>query len=201
MACSGKCYITIRFGGRQIKTSAIVTPAIKNEILVGLGDLKGLHVVHQQIPKFPEQMRRVQVDADVDKLIKEYSDVFSDTLKDTPMAGPPMHIYLKEGTTPTRVLTARQYPIHMALAAKEAIRELKKTVLKEVHEPTEWIAPGFFVLKGDVAEKRAMKEGLTVIAVKDLRLVVDYTGLNKGVMRPVHTFPSFFFSRRPFRDE
>ena len=41
-------------------------------------------------------------------------------------------------------------------------------------EPTEWCAPGFFVSK---------KNG-------DLRLVVNYTHLNKYVRRPVHTFPS-----------
>ena len=31
---------------------------------------------------------------------------------------------------------------------------------------------------------------MTVVTLKDLRLVVDYTGLNKYVQRPVHPFPS-----------
>ena len=47
-------------------------------------------------------------------------------------------------------------------------------VIARQDDPTEWCAPGFFVAK---------KNG-------DLRLVIDYTCLNKYVRRPVHTFPS-----------
>ena len=35
-----------------------------------------------------------------------------------------------------------------------------------------------------------MKEGKTMITVKDMRLAMDYTGLNKGSMQPGHTIPS-----------
>ena len=47
-------------------------------------------------------------------------------------------------------------------------------MIKPQEEPTEWCAPGFFVIK---------KNG-------DLRLVVDYTHLIKYIRRPVHIFPS-----------
>ena len=40
-------------------------------------------------------------------------------------------------------------------------------------DPTQWCAPGFFVAK---------KNG-------DLRLVIDYTRLNKYICHLVHTFP------------
>ena len=48
-----------------------------------------------------------------------------------------------------------------------------KTIAAQT-EPTEWCAPGMFVLKDD----------------GELRLVVDYTGLNKYVERPVHPLQS-----------
>ena len=51
---------------------------------------------------------------------------------------------------------------------------VREKVLTTQEEPTDWCAPGFFVVK---------KNG-------DLRLVVYYTHLNKYVQRPVHTFPS-----------
>ena len=41
-------------------------------------------------------------------------------------------------------------------------------------EPTEWCSPAFFVPKGDG---------------KRVRLVTDYTKLNRFVARPVHPFP------------
>ena len=189
MPCSGRCAVTIFFMDKSTDTMALVTSALKNEILVGLDDLKRLSVVKDDFPCVTEIARHVDVDS-TDAILKEFADVFSDKLKDEPMAGSPMHIYLRENSVPTRTLTARQYPIHMAAAANEAAEELQKTVLKEVKEPTDWISPGFFVLKGDPMEKKAMKEGLTLITVKDLRLVVDYTNLNKWVQRPVHTFPT-----------
>ena len=188
MACTGKCCIQIAFGDKQIRTTALVTLAIQNEILIGLMELKELEVIHQQFPQQPEKARKIQNRCSKEELLQEFEDVFFDTLKDSPMAGAPMRIHLKEGVKPNKVLTARQYPVRMARAAKQAMIKLKKTMLEEVHEPTDWIAPGFFILKGDLAKKKAMKEGLTVLTVKDLRLVVDYTGLNKAVMRPVHTF-------------
>ena len=62
-------------------------------------------------------------------------------------------------------------------------------MLEKEDRPTEWVSPGFFVLKGDPAEKRAMKEGHAIITMDELRLVVDYTNLNKWVDRPIHPFP------------
>ena len=42
-------------------------------------------------------------------------------------------------------------------------------------EPTDWCAPGFFIVKGDG---------------KSVRLVTDYTKLNSFVKCPVHPFSS-----------
>ena len=192
MKCAGKCHVKMTFEGVQIDTAVLITPDLQDEILVGKDDLIKLRVIDTAFPH--RHVRTGLVSSNlmdgVERLKGDFADVFSDTLKATPMTGAPMHIHLKDNCVPTRMLVARQYPINMAKAANEAVNKLKETVLREVHEPTDWIAPGFFVLKGDPMVKKAMREGLSIITVDDLRLVVDYTGLNKWVKRPVHTFPS-----------
>ena len=87
-----------------------------------------------------------------------------------------MKIYLTPGEkTPFRISTARQIPLHWREKAERIVKKLLDGgVLMRQDDPTEWCALGFFVAK---------KNG-------DLRLVVDYTKLNKYVRRPVHMFPS-----------
>ena len=87
-----------------------------------------------------------------------------------------MKIHLTPGEkTPFRISTVRQVPLHWREKAEKIVRKLiDGKVITHQDEPMEWCAPGFFVAK---------KNG-------DLRLVIDYTRLNKYVKRPVHTFPS-----------
>ena len=74
------------------------------------------------------------------------------------------------------ISTARQIPMHWKERAVSAGLQklIQERVITQQDQPTDWCAPGFFVVK---------KNG-------DLRLVVDYTHLNQYVRRPVHTFPS-----------
>ena len=194
MICNGKCNINIEYSGKRVATTALVTSALHNEVLIGKQDLKGLNVITHSFPKALMVKENEDVGLAIDNMTsalkQQFPEVFTNVLSEKPMSGQPMHIYLKENSVPTKTLTARQYPIHIAKAAKKAVDELKKTVLEEVHEPTDWISPGFFVLKGEPTEKQNMKKGHAVVTVKDLRLVVDFTGLNKYVKRPVHNFPS-----------
>ena len=185
-----------------METLAIITRDLQEEVIIGLSELKALRVIPEDFPNRNhtqvDKVCKIELDS-VDALKRDYAEVFSNQLKEEPMAGPPMTIHLKSGAKAKRVLTAQQYPIHWARAAEEAINKLLETVLVEESEPTDWISPGFFVLKGDPMEKRSKKSGLTVVTVDDLRLVVDYTALNKWVDRPVHPFPSaLFILRRGF---
>ena len=84
-----------------------------------------------------------------------------------------MKIHLTPGEkTPFRISTARQIPLHWREKAERIVSKLLEGgVITCQDDPTEWCAPGFFVAK---------KNGL----------VVDFTGLNKYVKRPIHTFPS-----------
>ena len=77
---------------------------------------------------------------------------------------------------PIHVTTARKVPIRFQEEANKTIKELlDKGVITPVTTPTLWCSPAFFVPKADN---------------KRVRLVTDYTALNKHVQRPTHPFPS-----------
>ena len=101
-------------------------------------------------------------------LKKTYKDVISDHLNPSPMAGKPMHIYLKEGLiVPDRVTTARVIPKRMEVPANKAVQDLlEKKIITPVSTPTDWCSPAFFVGKKDSNK---------------VRMVTDFTKLNKYV--------------------
>ena len=87
----------------------------------------------------------------------------------------PMVISLKDYAKLLKVLAARRIPRRYEEPAETTIQELiDKGVLARVSDVTDWCSPGFFVPKSDGR----------------VRLVTDFTHLNKYVNRPVHPFPS-----------
>ena len=86
----------------------------------------------------------------------------------------PIHITLLPGATPKKVLSARRVPLRYEKEAAKTIKELvDRGVITPVNETSDWCSPVFFVPKGDKIR---------------VRLVTDYTELNKHVNRPVHLF-------------
>ena len=123
-----------------------------------------------------------------DRLKSEYPDVLGDKLSHDPMSGNPMVIHLLPGAKPSCCLTARAIPLHWKEPAEQAIKQLEESgILIKETEPTEWISPGFFIPKGDPKLKDYLRKGLVIVTLKDLRLLVDYTGLNSFVKRPPYT--------------
>lgn len=112
----------------------------------------------------------------IEVILDEFKDVFDDT-SITPMKGDPMFIHVNKNSEtykPMRTLTARPVPVHFQSEAKKATKILVDSgIIKKMSEPTDWISPAFFVPKPDGR----------------VRLVCDFTGLNKFVSRPVHPFP------------
>ena len=87
-----------------------------------------------------------------------------------------MKIYLKQNADPYRVSAPRLIPLRFQEPANSQIaRYVKSGIIIPCDDPTDWCSPAFFVPKGDG---------------KHVRLVTDYTRLNKFVVRPVHPFPS-----------
>ena len=87
-----------------------------------------------------------------------------------------MHISLVDKCKPFKITTSRRVPLRFEKEANKVVDDLiAKKVIVPVKETTEWCSPAFFVPKAD--------------GIK-MRLVTDYTQLNKYVKRPVHPFPS-----------
>ena len=87
-----------------------------------------------------------------------------------------MKIFLKPNSIPYRVLAPRPIPLRFQEAAySEIAKYIASGVIVPCSESTDWCFPAFFMPKGDG---------------KRVRLVTDYTKLNKFVVRPVRPFPS-----------
>ena len=175
---AGTAPVNLSTSGRHISTSAVITPTINNEIIIGQQDLKGLGVIPKQFPAPIFIVPESRYEAMREDLIQNNTSVLTDeVLEDSMNTGcVSMKIHLTPGEKmPFRISTAGQIPLHWREKAEKIINKLiTEKVIQRQDDPTEWCAPGFFVTK---------KSG-------DLRLVIDYTWLNKYVKHPVHTFPS-----------
>ena len=162
--------------------NAIVVDNLSSEVLVSWHDLQALGIISQTFPASSvNSVQRLPSPTEVEndsleKIKADYRDVLGGELKDKPMAGPPMHIHLKDNSRPFRISTARPVPLRFQEEADKVVQDLlDKHVIVRVTEPTEWTSPAFFVPKSDN---------------KRVRLVTDYSRLNQWVRRPVHPFPS-----------
>ena len=87
-----------------------------------------------------------------------------------------MKIYLKDNYVPYRVSAPRPIPLRFQEPANaEIAKYIASGIITPCDAPTEWCSPAFFVPKGDGNR---------------VRLVTDYTKLNRFVVHPVHPFPS-----------
>ena len=192
MKCEGKTPLKLAFQGMITNVMALVTSSMKNEMLISMNDLKKMKILPDDFPNVIRKVHSVATEeALVDKIKDDFKDVLSDKLSNLPMIGEPMTIHLNDDAKPTRCLTARNTPLHWQEPSEEAIREmLDSEILVRETGPSDWVNPGFFVAKGDQLSKQDLKEGMVIVTLRDLRLVVDYTGLNRYVKRPVHPFPA-----------
>ena len=177
MPCEGVLTFIAKVNAVETRIEALVTSSMSNEILVCWQDLMNLNV----IPKdFPCNMYHINSAVDTSSLIdifRNFDDVLNEQVSLKAMKGHPMHIYLHDGAEarPSHVLVSRAVPLHMREAAEKEVKKLIKygiLVKVEPHEKTAWISPAFFVPKPN----------------GELRLVNDFTKLNKFVVRPVHPF-------------
>ena len=175
---SGTVDICLQSSNHISETKAVITDAIKNEIIVGRDDLSKLGVISKQFPLPVYLLSEDKYTSIRESLIKDNPTVLTDDLPQESLNTGciAMKVHLTPGERkPFRISTARQIPLHWRDKAEKIIKKLiDAKVITPQDEPTEWCAPGFFVAK---------KNG-------DIRLVIDYTKLNKYVQRPIHTFPS-----------
>ena len=129
----------------------MITPVIRNEIIVGQEDLKSLGVISKQFPAPIFMISKDRYSAVREKLIREHPEVITDELPEESMdtGCVSMKIHLTPGEKiPFRISTARQVPLHWREKAEKVIRKLiDHKVITRQNDPMEWCAPGFFVAK------------------------------------------------------
>eukprot|EP00094_Tigriopus_californicus_P010955 TCALIF_10569-PA protein Name:"Similar to gag-pol Gag-Pol polyprotein (Walleye dermal sarcoma virus)" AED:0.25 eAED:0.27 QI:80/0/0/1/0/0/8/0/1134 len=110
-------------------------------------------------------------------LMEEFQDVFDSSSSFKVIKGDPIKIHLKpsKDTKPLHVTTTRPIPYHFREETEKELAYMDRMgITEDADEPTPWVSP--FLVLG--------KPGGGV------RLVVDYSALNRHVERPVHPFPS-----------
>ena len=143
---------------QSTKTMTIVVNSVSHPVLISWHDLQNLKIIPKVVPA---SACNVQSQNNIrDNLFKKFTDVFRDTLLPQPMSGEPVKINLKDSAAPFRMSVARQIPLRFQEPANAVIKGLiENKVIAPCPEPTDWCAPGFFVVKGDG---------------KSVRLVTDY---------------------------
>ena len=152
-------------------------------VLVGWEDLLLLRVISASFPAVAASAATLSCfDKLKSKQLSSFTEVISDQLGTQPMKVPPMIIFLKDNAIPHHISVPSSLPQHFEEAAQAKIdKHLASDVLIKCDEPTYWCAPGFF----------APKENGNIV-----RLVTDYTKLNKYVYTP---FTHFLPYRRLFK--
>jgi len=172
----GKASVRIRGKrGRWVTVQTLVVRNLICKLIISADDQKLLGMLPPGYPDAvcvandPEGLRMSK--------LEQFADVISDEAKGGTLKGDPMTIHLSDRTiSPLRVFTAKRIPIHLQNDA-DKLRDnlLKAGIIKRVDEPTDWISPAKFLPKPNG---------------KGVRLVTDFTHLNRAVRRPVHPFPS-----------
>ena len=176
-----------RFTIAGVPIKALVSTSISNELLLGWRDLIRLNVIPDSFPHCSaSQIAQVQavsqedIQAKTDALIAEFDDVILDYMPKEPMKGPPMTIELRDDVPikPRCATTCKPTPVHLQ---EDADALIAKLLAEDIIEPvpldeiSDWISPAFFVPKD---------------GGKGVRLVTDFTQLNRYVKRSVHPFPT-----------
>ena len=80
-----------------------------------------------------------------------------------------------ENVQPLQVTRARPVHLHFQEPAYKLVKELEKAkIIRPVNLVTEWVSPAMFVPKPNGG----------------VRMVTDYTAINKYIERPIHPFMS-----------
>ena len=182
MSVEGKVRLSIRpkkvngkknKSGKFVEVECLVSSSLTEEMFLSWGDLIQLQVLPSHFPQVwttnADMSRKTHMESKIfDAVVNEFSEVLHDDLSDSrKMKGKLMHITLKSGDIkPCHVNGARKPSLHMKKTVKKLLKNLEDTgVIEKVTEPSEWVSPGHFVPKPN----------------GDVRLVTDYTELNKHV--------------------
>ena len=180
MECEGSVTLVcvVEHTKKSSNVTFLVSRDLKHEILLSYADLSVLKVLPSDFPfAVCNKISQPRTETDIrNDLISKFRSTISDELPKEPMKCPPMTIELKEGPVrPLQLTRSRPVALHHQKKAYKLLTDLEAaTIIFPMDEPTDWVSPAMFVEKAN----------------GELRLVTDYTALNKYIRRPIHPFMS-----------
>ena len=177
MNVAGKVIMKAKTASSSTYIDALISSSLAEEMLVSWQDLTRLKIIPGNFPTVQQRAFAVTTESFTTQLVAEFGDVIRDSLpNERNTAAPPMKIKLVDKPVPKKVTTARRIPMRFEKEAGNMVGGLIDTgVIKRYEGNSDWCSPAFFVPKPDNVR---------------VRLVTDFTELNKYVKRPVHLFPS-----------
>ena len=122
------------------------------------------------------KMLSAEIQSAKEMILSNYADTLTDSLNGSVIKDAVMKIDLVDNVeiTPSYISSPRPVPLHHRESADKVIQKLiDSKVIQPVSWPTKWCSPAHFVPKAGTTE---------------VRLVTDFTRLNRFVRRPVHPF-------------
>ena len=188
LKCEGTVCLHLSFNNTDVILYPLVSSDLHYDAILSWHDLVLIGVIHSDFPYVKSSFTQVSASYtlpdELQPVLDEFQDVFGDfdgeVLK--PMKGPPMSIQLRTDMPihPIRVTTARQVPLHLREEAEAIVEKcVSSGILRKIDQVTPWISPAFFITDPD----RGTGKG-------KVRLVTDFSHLNRYVHRPIHPFPS-----------
>ena len=196
MSCKGTATFEVSHGGQTTKVSALVSPNLDDDVLLGWRALQRLKIIPENFPNVmkaeeivwtacvkntePEKVPKTDPKAGIEKAMAKFPTVFEEPSLDggklKPMKGGPMTIHMKKGKIkPTHIYTAWKCPYAFKEYAKDELDKSENMqIIQKVEGATQWCSPCSFVTKPGGG----------------CRLVMDLKGLNDYVERPTHPFPA-----------
>ena len=180
MHVNGKINLDLKLAWQKGRIEVLVSSDLDDDMLWGIKHLIEFKRIPQGFPNTilndnDEFCFRTTIKLLSQEFTTEFNDILSNELNPLPMKGDPMGISLKANAIPKKVTGARRVPLRYEDGADTVVQDLmNKKVIVPVNTTTDWCSPAFFVPKADMIR---------------VRLVTDYTHLNKYVNRRVHPFP------------
>ena len=186
MKCLGAVKQKISLEEINLNVEFLVIDGVTSDVIIGRETLRKLEVIPKDFPKRikPVDVKTVLVNGKPNQeeelkkeILEAYPEVFEPSGQLKPMEGPPMKIHLRTDIpiVPSKCPPTRAIPVHLEDKAMEELDKYEAMgVIEKVTHPTDWVSPAFFTGKPGGG----------------VRLVTDYTKLNKFVKRPDHPFPS-----------
>ena len=177
MATSGFAKLNTTLQGKTTQITAILADYLSHDMLLSWKDCIALNIIQSNFPLPTHVAANVESEASAIKniLCNEYS-ILRDEITSELIKTPPIKVKLKDGPIKAfKATTTRQVPLRYQNKADKHVSHLiNKRVITKVSEPTDWCSHAFFVPKAN----------------GDVRLVTDFSPLNKYIERPTHPFPS-----------